>query len=334
MNIKQITKENIVNYLLGEPTDDARDKIEDRLFMDADFADVLDETENDLIDDYVRGDLESTQRKSFEQFFLISDRRREKVKLARILNNEVFRTKSVVVTAKPEKISFWESLSAFFRLPILNIALAVLVLAAALIGVFLILQSPKDDIATNINKNITPNPSPIFTPNNSNSENTNSQQNVAVSNSNVNNLNENRPTKTPLKNGNLNVIPTPTPPIKNENKPITAPQPIFAAILLTPMSRSNESPTLKMPNTAKLARLQIVNDEKNVYERLRIDVVNSNGGLVFRQNFDGKRQLKTFVINIPAEKLANEEYEITLSGAHSDKDFKDLNYYRFSVQKK
>ena len=334
MNIEQITKENIVNYLLGELTDDARNKIEDRLFMDESFADVLDETENDLIDDYVRGDLESTQRKSFEQFFLISDRRREKVKLARILNNEVFRTKSVVVTAKPEKISFWESLSAFFRLPILNIALAVLVLAAALIGVFLILQSPKDDIATNINKNITPNPSPIFTPNNSNSENTNSQQNVAVSNSNVNNLNENRPTKTPLKNGNLNVIPTPTPPIKNENKPITAPQPIFAAILLTPMSRSNESPTLKMPNTAKLARLQIVNDEKNVYERLRIDVVNSNGGLVFRQNFDGKRQLKTFVINIPAEKLANEEYEITLSGAHSDKDFKDLNYYRFSVQKK
>ena len=334
MNTEQITKENIVNYLLGELTDDARDKIEDRLFMDEDFADVLDETENDLIDDYVRGALESSQKTSFEQFFLISERRREKVKLARILAKEVFDAKPVAVVAELEKVSFWESLSAFFRLPILNIALAVLVLAAALIGVFLILQSPKDDIATNINKNITPNPSPIFTPNNSNSENTNSQQNVAVSNSNVNNLNENRPIKTPSKNENLNATPTPTPPIKNENKPITAPQPIFAAILLTPMSRSNESPTLKMPNTAKLARLQIVNDEKNVYERLRIDVVNSNGGLVFRQNFDGKRQLKTFVINIPAKKLANEEYEITLSGAHSDKDFKDLNYYRFSVQKK
>ena len=121
---------------------------------------------------------------------------------------------------------------------------------------------------------------------------------------------------------------------EDTDKQITAPQPTFAAILLTPLMRSDQSPTLKIPANAGFARLQIVNSDQNVYEKLRLDVIDSNGALVLRREFDGKRKSKVLTINISAEKLANREYEITLSGANADKNFKDLNYYRFSVQKK
>lgn len=332
MDTEHITKETIVNYLLGELTAGERDGIEDRLFIDEALADEIDETENDLIDEYVRGELSPAQVKSFERFFLISERRREKLDVARVLNSEIFEEKPVTIAGEPEKASFWESIAAFFRVPVLNLAGMALVLAAVLIGGFLIIRQFKPiDVAIDPNKNVTPTPSPVFTPNGSNQENKNSAPNSVAPNVNTNAGNENNPPK--IQPTPENPKPKPTPTV-NDDKPITAPQPTFATILLTPMSRSNEAPVLKLPKTTQLARLQVVNDEKEAYEKLRIDVVNSSGNLVFRQNFNGKRIPKSFVINIPADKLNDEDYEITLSGADAGGNFKDLNYYRFSVKKK
>jgi hypothetical protein len=333
MNTEQ-TK-NIISYLLGELPDEERDKIEDRLFTDEDFAELVDETESDLIDEYVRGQLNASQSSRFEQFFLLSEGRREKVKIAQILNRELFGAKPVTISENAEKLSFWESVTAFFRLSALNFAAAVLVLLAILAGGFLLFRSPKDNqIARgNENKDAPPLPSPVASPNISNSVNTNASQNLSVSNSNTNETNQNRPPKIQPKNSNINI--TPAPSVKDENRQITGPQqPTLAAILLTPMMRSDQSPILKIPANVKFARLQIVNSDQNVYKKLRLEVVSSNGSLVLRQEFDGKRKPKILSIDIATEKLASQDYEITLSGANADKNFKDLNYYRFSVQKK
>jgi hypothetical protein len=84
-------------YLLGDlrpPTgsDTAaslQTEIEERLFTEAEMVDRLSVIEDDLVDDYVRGELNQGDRELFEKNFLVSPRRREKVAFAKELAKRV-----------------------------------------------------------------------------------------------------------------------------------------------------------------------------------------------------------------------------------------------------
>ncbi len=58
-------------YLLGELTLEEQVLIEQRLFLDRDYAQLAQAVEDDLIDDYVRDDLSAIERKKFETHFLL-----------------------------------------------------------------------------------------------------------------------------------------------------------------------------------------------------------------------------------------------------------------------
>ena len=58
-------------YLLGELTLEEQVLIEQRLFLDRDYAQLAQAVEDDLIDDYVRSDLTAIERKKFEAHFLL-----------------------------------------------------------------------------------------------------------------------------------------------------------------------------------------------------------------------------------------------------------------------
>ena len=57
-------------YLLGELALEEQVLIEQRLFLDSDYAELAQGVEDDLIDDYVRDDLTAIERKKFETHFL------------------------------------------------------------------------------------------------------------------------------------------------------------------------------------------------------------------------------------------------------------------------
>lgn len=124
-------------YFLGQTTDAERDKIEDRFFIDEDYSYFLDETERDLIDNYVKGNLSEVDRKRFEQNYLVSDEREEKLKFS-ILFNE--RSKAVesspVVSSQTITKSSWFD---FLKMPrvVFAGALGVLLLFLVLIGILL-----------------------------------------------------------------------------------------------------------------------------------------------------------------------------------------------------
>ena len=59
-----------VKYLLGHLSEEEQVQVEDRAFADADYLSVLEATEADLIDAYVRGALSQPDRRSFEYRFL------------------------------------------------------------------------------------------------------------------------------------------------------------------------------------------------------------------------------------------------------------------------
>lgn len=71
------------SYLLGSLEDERLEQVEVRLLSDAQFRDDLLVTEDELIDDYAFGILSDSERESFEQHFLSTPERAEKLRFAR-----------------------------------------------------------------------------------------------------------------------------------------------------------------------------------------------------------------------------------------------------------
>src|SRR6476620_7406940 len=79
----------ISQYLLGELPEEQQVEIEDRAFSDKDYLATITTVENDLIDEYVRGELSAADQQRFESRFLASAERRKRVQFAKALRTVV-----------------------------------------------------------------------------------------------------------------------------------------------------------------------------------------------------------------------------------------------------
>ncbi|HEX8501094.1 MAG TPA: CHAT domain-containing protein [Pyrinomonadaceae bacterium] len=127
-------------YLLGElEGEEPGRRVEERLLLDPDFWAELEEAEDDLIDDYVRGALGAGERASFERHFLSTPERLEKLAFARVFNRRLTPAPEVEVTSAPARTQAPAPRRfAWLRWPqvpryVTAAALAVVVLAAALL---------------------------------------------------------------------------------------------------------------------------------------------------------------------------------------------------------
>ena len=84
----------LTDYLLGKLSEDEMSSIEDAFFADDDLYDQLEASKRDLIDRYVRGELNASDRESFKRRFLSLPGRQEKVKFARVLNAHILTQKA------------------------------------------------------------------------------------------------------------------------------------------------------------------------------------------------------------------------------------------------
>jgi anti-sigma-K factor RskA len=73
-------------YLLGDLTQEARQRIEQRLLTENNFLEELLLGEEELIDDYVVGDLSDEDRLKFERHFLSTPERHQQLRFARALS--------------------------------------------------------------------------------------------------------------------------------------------------------------------------------------------------------------------------------------------------------
>ena len=107
------------SYLLGELNEQQREEVEERLVMDEDFFQGSLLVEDDLIDDYVQGELSADERKKFEATILSTPEGRQQVALTRDL--KVYA--AAVAKKKPSpasnvvQISWWRKplQSPYFR---------------------------------------------------------------------------------------------------------------------------------------------------------------------------------------------------------------------------
>jgi methionine-rich copper-binding protein CopC len=327
-------KQKAVSYLLGELPEADRDSLEERLFIDEDFSQFVNDVENDLIDEYVRGELSADEKLKFENAFLKNETRREKIRAAQILQTKLFNeTPEKEFAASETKVSFWETLSGFFRLPNFALASGLAVILLILFGAvwFLTRENKLDDRVKNP-ENINQ-PEVLPTPKTSPPENLpeNTQQNINENseiNKNQPNTNSNKSETEPKKTPEAVKTPQDQPQIQ-------PPRRIFAFTLLPP-TRSSERPVLEIPENTETVNLQIANNFEKNFVKYTLEISNENGETILKRDFssDGKRPKKSFPVSLPNEKLKAGGYEITLLGTSSDGNVEEINFYNFTVRKK
>lgn len=139
---KALDKETIKAYLLGKISEEKTlAGIEEALFFDDEFAAQVELSEDEIIDDYVFGNLTAEDRESAENFFFKNSGRQFKLKLAGKLKNKA------TVTATAEKPGLFETLKVFFRQPAYVGAFAVLLVVVIGLAVFLSRSSESRELA-------------------------------------------------------------------------------------------------------------------------------------------------------------------------------------------
>jgi methionine-rich copper-binding protein CopC len=86
---QSITEERIIAYLLGELSEEEAERFEDECFAGENWPGQLNLAEEDLIDEYLRGALTPERRRRFEENYLTTDARVERVRMAAALLRHV-----------------------------------------------------------------------------------------------------------------------------------------------------------------------------------------------------------------------------------------------------
>ena len=149
-------QETIRRYLLGQAPLEDSSRVEERLLTDGAFYQELLIAEDELIDQYLSGELSEPDRKSFEPHFLLLPERQEKMRFARslkkyvssvgpaqplesITTNESSEDAAEVAGPLPNKRPFFPFLP--FGSPIVSYALAAAVLLIVVGASWIVLKN-------------------------------------------------------------------------------------------------------------------------------------------------------------------------------------------------
>ena len=131
-------------YLLGEL--DLKDQVlvEERLFLESQYAELAQAIEDDLVDDYVHNDLTESERKNFEKHFLVQPEQSANLKIARALD-QYFAPGAAANADQPEIVPDERQPSnvvALFRTRrVVWLSLAAALLVALFIVTWMVMQS-------------------------------------------------------------------------------------------------------------------------------------------------------------------------------------------------
>ena len=111
MNRTEKVDRTIRHYLLGELTEPEQAALESEYFGDKDKFEEVCAIENDLIDDYLRGNLPAADREHFEERYSSSPERLRRIQFARSMLQSLYGTS----TAAPARVKRIASAPAGFR---------------------------------------------------------------------------------------------------------------------------------------------------------------------------------------------------------------------------
>ncbi len=336
-------------YLLDELTQEERARVEERLFLDSDYFQQLQATEDELIDEYAYQELSPRERKGFESQFLSDPARRADLRIAVALkkyvalnaepdvpslsatSNEPQQSVVQVKTAKPSvqpKTTFREWFRA--RSYVLRPLLALLIIAIALGGIWLIYKAVRQPQPGGQAQLPTTPKEPDKPPEVNRNDNTgsqNSERNVQnqtpeVAEGGRETTDVNRDANRP----NINTLPARRPPAR------------VLSFILIPGGGVRDAggaiTPLKLAADAGSVNLQLPLIGETSYRSFRATLFDEKEVPVKEWRGLKSSTAKTgssVFVNVPAKLFKQQRYRIELSGAAAGGETEVLNKYHFQV---
>lgn len=293
-------------YLLGDLPEAEQLALEAEFFADGNLLEQMQDIETDLVDEYVRGLLTKAEQRQFERHYLTTPAHRERVTFA----HELLRAANGQALPQfvPPKESLWEKLLASLRAPQFAFGAAVTA-AVLLIAGFVWLKNQQSGWQQQIAR--------------TEAERATERQRLRELEAQLaqqNQLNSEL-------SAELERLRAASP------KPISLPS-VFSFVLM-PGVRGGEQQTLKLPPGAEQIRLQMKLDS-NEFSRYSASIRVVGGG----QSLSAQPARATtnpngvtVSVNIPANKLSNGDYILTLTGIGSTGAREEINRYFFRLRK-
>lgn len=317
----------IRKYLLGELSQNEQERLEERLLTDNDYFQQLLVVEDDLIDDYVSGELTSRERLRFDNYFLAAPERGQDLKFAKALRKYVT---SSTVEKRPAKVetsarqipllsSLWLALRP--QIPLVGFSIAA-ILVLVVVGLWLFNRRPRQPSQPHSAQTQPTSPPQIAEQPQANDQpaaNTRLADNgQANSNQGLSNV-----TKQPQ-------APASTP--KTE-KPKPA---AFAFTLSSGVTRDGgEMKRVEIPRGASRVQLRLELDATAEDYQSYEAVLQTGGGqeilTTSRLRASPTAKGKVVVLEIPARLLKREDYYLKLSGRNASGQVESVGAYAFRV---
>ena len=318
-------EEACARYLLGELSEQEQTELEEAYFADDDLFERFLVVKDDLVDAYARGDLIGQKRARFEQHFLASEPRRERVEAARGFIRAVTAASTNTVTVDRNyrahtAISWWQSISKLFASRALawQGALAALLLVALISSLLFVRQFQSRRAEHERVQS---------------EEATRRKQEEEGRRAQVSPANEDRSDNKPSNESDKN----PQPKIAN-NKQTSGPVPTQVASLVLLPFNSREvggAKSLTLRSNTTEVRLQLVFKAES-YGRYDVVLRTVGGeqvihrrGLKAATNGAGKSVSVTFNPSL----LRHQDYVVTLSGITLQKQLEAIDDYYFRVER-
>ena len=301
-----------------------KERFEDEYFSDDETFELLLAAEDELIDRYLRGDLDERQRERFENFFLISPRRRQKVENARTLRQALPQfassEQSISEPGPARRSNFSGGLDWFHSLKWLqamSFAMASLLIAIGLASYIRIRQTNKAIEQEKLEQNILERQIA-----DARKENSQLTERLQRANGQLSNLNGGQ--------------------IESSSNNGASPTIITSFILnLVPGNRNNDNvETLKLsvPSKTDVTRLQVTAPASEyINYNAELKSVGSDVALWRQRKLQARRNKTGEVIIdlwLPASLLAKGDYILELTGITSNGSAESLPPYTFSVMRK
>jgi hypothetical protein len=274
---------------------------------------VIEAVEANLIDAYVRGQLQAPEVRLFEDRFLASPQRRQKVEFARAWVQVADESKparreataKALVRTGDSRRSWLETLRQLLRGPVPAFQLATAALSGILLSLVLwqIVQSNK--LRSQIGA--------LETERRGLQQQQQAlQQSVDAEHARVEDL------SAQLQRGALASV---------------------TSLTLLPGVLRGETtpPQLVIPQPANIARLEIQLEPKDKYPQFRAELRTQGGEeILARSNLHEQRLSggRAVVLEIPSSALGHGGYEVALKGITTGRQVDDIGYYRFAVRRK
>ena len=331
-------RKQAVKYLLGELAEAEQSLVEERSFQDTEFSELLSEVEDDLVDDYVRADLPAAERAHFERHYLSSPRRHEKMSSARSFQQVMSAMPRAVATEKVSSPAaprrWWTMLFPRDPHPALSYSFAAAALIFLLSGLWLAFEvgrlrqdveqlraerETREQQATGLEELIAEG---RRQGNELSTRLRREGEQLAQSESQKENLQKELAR------------------LKQQSKSpevSTRAAPALASFVLSPGLRSSEAPSkLSIPRGVQTVRLRLNPNPGDEYPSYRVELQTADGEPVWSQNMLKSRSSgeRIVIVNLPARRVRDGEYELTLKGVNRSGRAENIGYYYFSVLKR